>query len=124
MCIRDSFSGTATYRKTVKIPKENLREGIEVILDLGKVRDLAEVFVNGQSTTVLWHMPYICDITKNVKKGNNVIEIAVTNTWANCFIGDEMWIRNRNQIIFYMRKKGTINRLILLNFKCLLWLKS
>ena len=85
------FSGTATYRKTVKIPKENLREGIEVILDLGKVRDLAEVFVNGQSTTVLWHMPYICDITKNVKKGNNVIEIAVTNTWANRLIGDEQY---------------------------------
>jgi hypothetical protein len=32
--------------------------------------------------------PYEIDITKAVKKGENSIEIEVTNTWHNRLIGD------------------------------------
>ena len=80
------FSGTATYRQTLKVPAT--KPGQRVILDLGDVRDLAEVLVNGQSAGVLWQPPYEADITGLVHKGINTLEIRVTNLWVNRLIGD------------------------------------
>jgi hypothetical protein len=58
-------------------------------LDLGSVRDLAEVAVNGRKLGVLWHRPFRIDITDAVHPGTNQIEIRVTNTWVNRLIGDK-----------------------------------
>ncbi|MBX9662026.1 glycosyl hydrolase [Novosphingobium sp.] len=80
------FSGTATYRQTLKVPAK--RPGQRLILDLGDVRDLAEVLVNGQSAGILWNPPYEADVTGLVHDGNNTLEIRVTNLWVNRLIGD------------------------------------
>lgn len=80
------FSGTATYRQTLKVPAA--KPGQRLILDLGDVRDLAEVLVNGTSAGVLWQPPYEADITALAKPGANSIEIRVTNLWVNRLIGD------------------------------------
>lgn len=55
---------------------------------MGEVKDLAEVTVNGQPVGVVWHAPYIIDITAAVKAGDNKVEIAVVNPWHNRMVGD------------------------------------
>ncbi len=83
------FAGTATYRKTVNIESGLLEKGQKIILDLGEMNDIAEVKVNGKNMGVLWYPPYFVDITDAIIKGENKLEIAVTNNWANRLIGDE-----------------------------------
>lgn len=85
------FSGTAIYKKEINIAEEALKENKRIILDLGELEDIAELKVNGQEVGVLWYPPYKTDITSCLKVGNNILEIAVTNNWANRLIGDEQY---------------------------------
>jgi hypothetical protein len=82
------FSGTATYRKTVAVAAASLQSR-RTVLDLGLLNDIARVRVNGKDAGVLWYPPYTADITDWLKAGDNQLEIAVTNNWANQLIGDE-----------------------------------
>ena len=81
------FSGTATY--SVKFEIQNPKS--PMTLDLGLVRDLARVTLNGKDLGVLWHTPFALDITSALKPGENLLEIAVTNTWHNRLVGDEQF---------------------------------
>lgn len=80
------FSGTATYRKTVpcKVPKD-----ARLFLDLGVVRHLAEVTVNGRRLPPLWKPPFRVDVTDAARAGELRLEIRVANLWANRLIGDD-----------------------------------
>lgn len=80
------FSGTATYRKT--IPLEKPKPGTKLLLDLGKLPHLAEVFLNGKNLGVVWMKPSRVDITSAAKLGDNDLEIWVTNVWKNRLVGD------------------------------------
>ncbi|MDX2247992.1 MAG: glycosyl hydrolase [Bacteroidia bacterium] len=80
------FSGTATYSQTFDLKTK--KEGSRIILDLGAVKDLAEITVNDQNLGILWKTPFKMDITDAVKTGSNELKIAVTNVWANRLIGD------------------------------------
>jgi len=82
------FSGTATYTKTVMAPAAWFRPGQHVWIDLGKVRDLAEVKVNGKAAGMVWAPPYRVEVTGALRPGANKLEIAVTNEWTNRQIGD------------------------------------
>jgi hypothetical protein len=79
------FSGTAAYTKEFDLPAK-LTCG--VMLDLGKVEELAHVWVNEKDMGILWTAPYRVDITSAVKPGKNRLKILVTNTWANRWTGD------------------------------------
>lgn len=81
------FSGTATYSKRFQI--SDLKSQIH--LNLGKVHDLAHVTVNGKDLGVLWQPPFTMDISSALKTGENLLEIAVTNTWHNRLVGDEQF---------------------------------
>lgn len=83
------FSGTASYQSTFHLDSEQLQAGKSTLLDLGRVKNLAEVFVNGESLGVLWRAPFQVDITSALKSGENQLEIRVTNLWGNRLIGDE-----------------------------------
>jgi hypothetical protein len=83
------FSGAGTYASTVEAPSAWFDAGATLWLDLGEVRNLAEVSVNGVSLGVSWHAPYRVDITKALKPGMNRVAIKVTNTWVNRLIGDQ-----------------------------------
>lgn len=83
------FSGTATYEKEIEISAERLGSGREVWLDLGAVKNFAEVSLNGQSFGVLWKPPFRVDVTSAAKPGTNKLVIKVTNLWPNRLIGDE-----------------------------------
>ncbi|WP_197530529.1 glycosyl hydrolase [Bythopirellula polymerisocia] len=75
------FSGTATYRTTFSLSA--LKTDERLVLDLGRVGNIARVQVNGEEAGVLWAAPYRQDITKYLKAGENVLSVAVTNTWHN-----------------------------------------
>ena len=84
------FSGTATYTRTVQAPASWFKPGQHIWIDLGKVRDIAEVKVNGKSAGLTWAPPYRVDVTAALKAGANRLEIAVTNEWTNRQIGDRL----------------------------------
>jgi hypothetical protein len=65
-----------------------LSSGKEIVLDLGVVKDFAEVLVNGKDLGVLWKPPFRIDVTGAVQPGKNTLEIKVTNLWPNRLIGD------------------------------------
>jgi hypothetical protein len=81
------YSGTAVYRKTVHLTQVPM--GGTTYLDLGVVNYLATVSVNGKKAGVVWTSPWRIDISSAIKAGDNKIEVAVTNVWANRLIGDE-----------------------------------
>jgi beta-galactosidase/beta-glucuronidase len=83
------FSGTGAYTKTIDIPAAWLKTNAQVWIDLGDVKNLAEVTVNGKSLGIVWHTPYRVDATAALKPGANEISIKVTNAWVNRLIGDE-----------------------------------
>ncbi len=83
------FSGTATYTKTIQVPEAFCGEGSSLWLDLGQVKNLAEVSVNGRSVGVLWKPPFRIEVTDRLKPGDNLLSIQVTNTWINRMVGDE-----------------------------------
>jgi len=76
-----NFSGTAVYTKTFVLP-DNFRDK-RVMIDLGRVSSVADVFVNGQHAGTLVWRPYQLDISKLIKPGENEIKVLVTNTEAN-----------------------------------------
>ena len=53
--------------------------GASIILDLGDVKNIAEVIVNGKNMGVAWKKPFKVDITEAIKAGDNSIQIKVTN---------------------------------------------
>ena len=83
------FSGKATYRRTFDVSDSVLRPPRSaLILDLGKVNDIAVVRVNGRELGTLWQPPYRVDIAAAVKPGANTLEVDVVNTWNNRLAGD------------------------------------
>lgn len=76
-----TYSGSAVYIKTVNLEKYHLKG--KVLLDLGRVSTVAEVYINGKSAGIRMGRPYRFDITKLVRKGENQIQIKATNTLAN-----------------------------------------
>jgi hypothetical protein len=89
------FSGAATYTKTMQVPQDWLVPGVRLMLDLGIVKDIAEVSINGKPMSILWKPPYRTDITGALKTGMNRLEIRVTNQWTNRQIGDRAVARDK-----------------------------
>jgi hypothetical protein len=84
------FSGTATYTKTIEARRSWFRPGARILLDLGTVKDLAEVYVNGRALGTLWKEPYRVDVTGVLRPGANQLELKITNEWTNRQIGDRL----------------------------------
>lgn len=83
------FSGTATYTKHINI--KHIDPQIRYIIDLGEVKNTAKLRVNGMEIAYLWNAPFRADLTNALQKGDNLIEVDVTNLWPNRMIGDEQW---------------------------------
>ncbi|MDR1602711.1 MAG: glycoside hydrolase family 2, partial [Tannerella sp.] len=81
------YSGTAVYSNVFTL--DDIPSG-DVGIDLGRVGVMAKVKINGQYAGGAWTYPYRVNITGAVKKGENMVEIEVVNTWANRFIGESL----------------------------------
>jgi hypothetical protein len=82
------FSGTATYVKDFELSEASFSPGSRQFLDLGAVKNLARVELNGQDLGVLWKEPFRVEITGCAKVGANHLRIKITNLWPNRMIGD------------------------------------
>jgi hypothetical protein len=83
------FSGIGTYTGTLRASPEWFGKGAKLWIDLGDVKNLAVVTVNGKELGEAWHAPYRLDATAALKPGENQITIKVVNAWVNRLIGDE-----------------------------------
>ena len=81
------FSGVATYRKTFTAP-HGLKAGAPVLIDLGKVADIAQVFVNGKEVGYAWKAPYRVEVSSAIHAGENTLEVRVADRWVNRLVGD------------------------------------
>jgi alpha-L-rhamnosidase len=79
------FSGQATYTKRFTLPAHG---GGPLLLDLGRVGEVARVRVNGCEAGYAWKPPYQVDIASCVKPGQNSLTVQVGNLWVNRLIGD------------------------------------
>lgn len=103
------FSGQATYAKTFDLRSSQIASGAKFFLDFGSstpqplpsplphnnmrayltppVREVAEVFVNGQRAGVIWHPPYRVEVTALLRAGSNNLRVVVGNTAINELAG-------------------------------------
>lgn len=81
------YSGTAVYRKDFDLPADANKSG-RLYLDLGNVKNMARVKLNGKDLGVIWTAPWRVNITGIALNKNNHLEIAVVNLWPNRLIGD------------------------------------
>jgi hypothetical protein len=79
------FSGTAAYHNSFNVAATGDKT---LILDLGEIRDVAEVFINGKSAGILWKKPYSVDISQLVQSGINELKVEIVNLWVNRLTGD------------------------------------
>ena len=101
------FSGTAAYVKTINIPAEDITQGAHLWLDLGDVREIADVKVNDVDMGILWKTPFKVDVTSALKPGSNRLEISVTNLWVNRMIGDQQpWAMKKYAFADFMPYKA------------------
>ena len=82
------YSGTAVYRNTLELKKKDAQ--VRYLLNLGKLNGAAEVIVNGASAGIVWCSPWRIDVTRQLRKGSNRIEIRVANCLWNRLVGDAL----------------------------------
>ena len=78
------YSGTAKYRARFTAPVAGRLE-----LDLGEVREIAHVRVNGHDLGTLWKKPFRVALDGAARPGANELEVDITNFWPNRLIGDQ-----------------------------------
>lgn len=78
------MSGRGVYSTTFVVSAADAAG--QFILDLGNVRNVAEITINGKSATTLLLRPYRTDITDLVRAGENQLEVAVTNGLFNSMV--------------------------------------
>ncbi len=84
------YSGTAVYNKTFNIDFK-VQKDKQYYLQLGSVKDvgIAEVNINGKEKGIVWTSPFRVEITEELQKGENTLEIEVVNSWYNRVAGDQ-----------------------------------
>ena len=81
------FSGVATYTTQFDLPASALQNGARLTLDLGDVREVAEVSLNGKKFGTAWTRPFAMELS-GARPGANQLSIRVANLWVNRLIGD------------------------------------
>lgn len=76
--------GTGIYETTFSVTAQQLQEATGGFrLDLGDVRESARVWLNGEYMGCAWSVPFVIDLYKKVRVGDNTLRIEVTNLPAN-----------------------------------------
>ena len=82
------FSGIATYHNVLNVQDVMFASQRRLFLDIGEVRDVARVRLNGKDLGILWKAPFLVEITGTAVAGENTLEIEVANMWINRLTGD------------------------------------
>ncbi|MGQ8335539.1 glycosyl hydrolase [Sunxiuqinia sp. A32] len=92
----EQYTGYVDYETNVNIEKQDEK----VYVDLGKVKYMAEVFINDQSVGARLWPPFKFDISSQLRTGDNKIRIRIGNLMVN-----EMW---KNEDMGTLRTWGWI----------------
>nr|WP_068892813.1 glycosyl hydrolase [Pedobacter panaciterrae] len=107
------YSGTAVYSKKFDLDQAISNETGRVYLDLGNVKNVAEISLNGKKLGILWCAPWRVEITDVMKKTGNLLEIKVINLWSNRVVHDlslpvsERLTKTHEEFRFDMLNKDT-----------------
>ena len=83
------YSGTVVYRKEFNLSKKQVKDMLSYVIDLGSVKELARVSVNGFDLGVVWKAPFRVEVpAEYIHQGINSLEVKVINLWPNRIIGD------------------------------------
>ncbi len=104
------YSGHAVYRKHFLLPGG--MHGKSLILDLGDVKDVASVRLNGHDLGVVWTHPARVEITRAARAGENALEVMVVNLWPNRLIGDAKLPSGKHYTETNMHKFGANSPLL------------
>ncbi|NLP45747.1 MAG: hypothetical protein GX347_01725 [Epulopiscium sp.] len=77
------YVGTMFYQKELYL--KNVNSFIRIQLDLGKVGEIAHLYVNNKEVGVKMWSPYNFDITDFIQEGKNTIFVEIKNSLANHF---------------------------------------
>jgi len=78
------FSGRGVYEGEFEAPEFS---GLGAVLDLGVVRETADVRINDVAAGVAWMRPYRVDVTHLLRPGRNRLRVDVTNLLINQVLG-------------------------------------
>jgi hypothetical protein len=106
------FSGIATYNKEFDIRQDYINDELVILLDLGKVREVAEVYLNGENLQILWKPPYKLDVSRAIKPGKNSLRIEVANTWSNRLTGDGRHPEGKQYTLTNISGPNYLNRIL------------
>jgi len=101
------YSGTAAYRTTFE--SEGRESQSAIYLDLGVVKNVARVRLNGRDLGVVWTAPWQIEITGALKPGANELEIEVANLWPNRLIGDAAQPKDSRLTVTNVRTYDTMS---------------
>ncbi len=82
------YSGTCRYRTIFTLSADEA--GSALSIDLGEVRDIARVRLNGHDLGVAWFKPFSVPLRNSAREGKNILEVEVTNGWHNRLLGDKL----------------------------------
>jgi hypothetical protein len=100
------YSGRATYRKAFDLTEP--RPLTPLYLDLGVVKNVARVRLNGHDLGAVWTAPWQVEITHVLKSGANELEIEVANLWPNRLIGDATLPKEQRRTVTNVRTFDTL----------------
>jgi hypothetical protein len=100
------YSGPAVYRTTFDLPGD-LQPALDERrwwIDLGEVKNVAAVTLNGSELGVAWTDPFRIEATGHLRLEGNELAIEVTNLWPNRLIGDRSLPRAERHTSTNIRK--------------------
>jgi hypothetical protein len=93
----EHYSGSATYLKVFDL--SSLHPLKRLFLDLGVVKNIARVSLNGHDLGILWTAPWRVEIDQVVKDKRNVLQVEVINLWPNRLIGDSALLPEKGRTV-------------------------
>ncbi|MEI8373131.1 MAG: glycosylhydrolase-like jelly roll fold domain-containing protein [Planctomycetota bacterium] len=107
------YSGAATYLKVFDLAdntkaKRGKGTGEKLFLNLGVVKNIARVRLNGCDLGVVWTAPWQVDVTSALKPVGNELEITVANLWPNRLIGDATLPKEKRLTVTNVRTYDTM----------------
>lgn len=82
------YSGLATYKTSFVVPDGFIRTNTDYYLDLGRVGEVARLFINGYESGISIFPPHKLLISSYLREGENFIAVEVANTWQNQLTGE------------------------------------